>query len=98
MKKGAVFLIKSPYCQIAKILNQKYGWGIFGFSSSLMIPNNMKEVCSDYLDLYTIIEKAKASPVPHDIISECKNIEEKYDLNLADIISADRHLGIGWVT
>jgi len=58
----------------------------------------MKEVCSDYLDLYTIIEKAKASPVPHDIISKCKNIEEKYDLNLADIISADRHLGIGWVT
>ncbi|MEW5767121.1 MAG: hypothetical protein AB1797_05770 [bacterium] len=100
MKEKAVFLIRSPYWQIAETLKQRYGWEIFGFSvhPMWMLPNYMREFCSGYLDLHSVVEKAKTSPVPDDIIAKSKYLEEKYNLNLADIISPDRHLGIGWVT
>lgn len=98
--KRAVFLIKTrrpPYWGMAKMLNQKHGWEIYGFSPHIL-PEYMKEVCAGYLDLHTVIERAKAAPVPDDITSKSRRIEEEYNLNLADVIAPDRHMGIGWVT
>ena len=99
MNKQAIILWKSPYWQMAKLLKQKGGWDVCGFSPLwVKKTEQFKQICSQYLDLYAVIEKAKASPVPRDIIARSRSIERLYDLNLADIISPDRHLGIGWVT
>ena len=57
----------------------------------------MKDEMSEHLDLSLVVEKAKVSPVPNDIFARCRQLEDEYDLNLADIIATDRHIGIGWV-
>ena len=97
MNRTALFIDKSPYRQIAEILRREKGWETYGFSAGIL-PEHRKAVWSRYLDLYSVIDNAKVSPVPGDIIQRCERIEEDYDLNLADIISTDRALGIGWVT
>jgi len=82
---------------VAEVLKRCRGWEIYGFSVS----TKLEELSGSYsglLDLYTVIDAAKSVPLPEDIVTRCQNIEVEYDVNLADIILADRHLGIGWVT
>ena len=95
--KTLLFRARPPYTDIANTLERIQGWDIYGFHLR-NIPDHLKSSCSNMLDLYSVIEGAKASPVPDDIIDKCKAIEKEYELNLSDVISADRHLGIGWLT
>ena len=78
------------------MLRDSHGWEIHWWFSGPTTDAKKAEY-PDHLDLFDVIESAKSAPVPTDIIERCKHIEEKYDLNLADVLSADRHLGIGWV-
>ena len=97
MERRAVCIVNPPYRQVADTLRQEHGWDTCGFSAGI-VSEELKDGYSEFLDLYEVVERAKTAPVPGDIIQRCQRLEQEYGLNLADIISADRHLGIGWLT
>ena len=97
MTKRAVFLIKPPYLQIADILRREHGWETYGLTTG-PIADRFTSGMVDTLDLFSVIGAAKSDPIPDDIVSRCAAIEEEHEVNLADIISVDRHMGRGWAT
>ncbi len=92
-----LFQVKAPIRQIAETLKNKQGWEIYGYYGGPISDHAVNE-CSGTLNLYEIIERSKLSQVPENIIAKCRELEDEYDINLADVIAADRHLGIRWVT
>ena len=97
MNKRAIFIDRGPYDQIARFLEQEHGWDVSGIATGLRT-KPMPGFYSEYLDLYGVIQRAKTSPIPDDIIARCQRIEDEYDVNLADVLASDRHLGIAWST
>lgn len=93
----AVVLLTSPYWQMARELRQRHGWDIWGFNVSPATPP-IREGCSRILDIDALVRRHMATPAPPDIVARAARLEAEYGVNLADILSADRHLGIGWVT
>ena len=97
MNKRAVFYMVPAYLPIAALLQQQHGWEIHGYSRGPARDDSDVKL-SACVDLREVMERAKTSPIPEDIISRCERIENEYNLNMADLISPDRSLGIGWMT
>lgn len=93
----AVVLLTSPYWQMARELRQRHGWDIWGFNVSPITPP-IRAVASRVLDVDALVRRHMGTPVPPDLGARAARLEAEYGVNLADILSADRHLGIGWVT
>ena len=89
-------LCRAPYIQIARVLRNQYGWSTFGFESqkaSTHIVDGMTET----LDLFHVVESSIKAPIPDNLMDRCVAIEDEYDLNLADLIVPDRHMGRNWI-
>lgn len=97
MNKRAVFYAGPGCLPIAALLQQQHGWEIYGYSYG-SVPDDSEVKLSASVDLREVMDRAKSSPIPEDIISRCERIEREYNLNIADLISPDRSLGIGWMT
>ena len=89
-------MCRAPYIQIARVLRNQYGWSTFGFEvqkASTHIVDGMTET----LDLFHVVESSIKAPIPDNLMDRCVAIEDEYDLNLADLIVPDRHMGRNWI-
>lgn len=96
-RKRLLFHNGVPIRHIADTLKNEEDWDVYSYYDG-PLPNHLFDEYSGNINLYEVIEKTKLAAVPVDIIDKCRSLEDEYGINLSDVLAADRHLGIGWIT
>lgn len=97
MTRHAVIFTKHPYRGIAARIAEEPEWQVYGFKAGRASPGAERPF-EGVFDLHAVLEEAKNEPLPPDVLAAARDLEARYDINIADILINDRHMGIGWVT